>query len=133
MWLITDEWDVRRTIAAISVGEKSIRDVVYTLIDERDIRAIGIEVKQTPGETVDGAVNASHRDLMKVSAHKVARLARLLRDGAHEAVNKDEIFLSAHANFKAGHFDIKMFATSQRKNSGDIIEAFLTKKLLDFV
>lgn len=132
-WLIVAGWDVKRTVSAIAVGEKSIRDFVYALIDEQQVRAIGIEIKQTPALTIDSEVSKTHRDLMKVSAHKIVKLASLMMHQAHGAVSKDEILTTAHLYFKNGVFDKHAFALSQRKLNGEIVEAFLRKGLLDFV
>jgi len=88
-WFISDGWDVSRTISAIALGQNSVRDVLFALIGEQEVRALGIEIKPTEQDTVDLQVSKSHRDLMQVSAHKVAGLARLIRKEIPQALGKN--------------------------------------------
>jgi hypothetical protein len=133
MWAIATGWDVRRTLSAIAVAEMSIRDCLFTLVEEQEIRALGIEVKHTQPETVDPEVSKSHRDLVNVSGQQIVKLAKLIMQQPPKACDKEEIFESAYNYFKMGVFNKHKFAEVQKKKQGTVIETFMKRGILDFV
>jgi hypothetical protein len=77
-----DRSNLNRVLAALAATRERIANVDYALFDEQTLSAMGLTMTPSPGVTPDEQVNRDcHRDIIQLSAHKVANLAvRIQRD-----------------------------------------------------
>ena len=79
VWLVReDESNVDEVVTALATNRNSLDKVDYALIDEATVGELGIDMQESPANTPFHAVNAWHRDLIELSAGKVARLANAM-------------------------------------------------------
>ena len=89
VWEVGEQTDIEvvdRVVAALAAGRERLDRFHCLLIDEAYVRALDIAIEESEGQNcADEEVKASrHRDLMRLSAEKVAQLAaELWRRAAH--------------------------------------------------
>jgi hypothetical protein len=88
-WEIKNKVDpaLKRIAAALLAGTakapgKEIRSVEFRLVDKAKVAALGISIRQTPGDTRDAAVNGLHCELDGLTARQAVALLRLLNQKA---------------------------------------------------
>lgn len=80
VWEIDDERaNFERVLTAIAGAQQHLANLDYALLDIRVVHELGIAIVESPGEVPDGSVaNEWHRDLVDLTAGKVAELAKLI-------------------------------------------------------
>jgi hypothetical protein len=73
---------LERVIGALAAKRDYLAKFDYVLFSSELLAELGIEWEATPGDTLDGAVNACHRELVKLTATKLADFGTsLIRKG----------------------------------------------------
>lgn len=73
---------LERVVGALAARRDNLSKFDYVLFSPTLLEELGIEWETTAGDTLDVAVNACHRDLVKLTAPKLANLGTsLLRRG----------------------------------------------------
>lgn len=92
-WHIEDDLsNLERVIVAIAGTWDRIDSFDYALFDQRLVEELNIEMQQTMGDTPDAQANHWHRDLVHLSAQRLAELARAIwMDGRTDRKLQKEI------------------------------------------
>lgn len=80
LWLIEDEANIDRVLAAISTQSIHISNADYRLLDLQVVADRGFKLNENPGETADSSANLWHRDLVELSAGKLVEFAQVLQN-----------------------------------------------------
>jgi hypothetical protein len=76
VWFIDDEKsNLERVIVALAATTESLSNFDFALFDMPTLEAAGFILEPTPGETPASIVNQWHRDVIRISATNLARLA----------------------------------------------------------
>jgi len=80
IYLVNDAAGIttERLISAVGANRAYLANVDYVVFDSDILNELHIDVDVIPGETPDQGVNASHRDLMRLTARKLADFANTL-------------------------------------------------------
>lgn len=117
VYLIEDDRsNFQQVVAALAANRDKPANMDYALIDMSELMALDIQFAETSGETVDTAVNAIHRDLIKLTAAKVAAMSNvMLTQGEIKRVKQNDVIQWIAANVLSGNIkreEIKI--TSER-------------------
>jgi hypothetical protein len=75
----TDTQLVERAVVAIAaLGRDRVADVAFRLFDAEAVVALDVQIDSTPGNTGDREINVLHRNLINLTAEKLARLAAVM-------------------------------------------------------
>jgi hypothetical protein len=75
VWFVDDEKkDLDDVVAALAASREKADKLDFALFPQGHLKAAGIEVRKTIGQTPDKHVNTLHRDLIRLSAEKVLAL-----------------------------------------------------------
>ena len=94
VWEVGDDRsNLDRLLAALAANRDYLANVDYVVFDQRHLRRVGIEIRQSVGDTPDEGVNALwHRDLCHVSGHRLVQLTQaILKTGQTERRNREEV------------------------------------------
>ncbi|MBI3909964.1 MAG: hypothetical protein HY320_03410 [Armatimonadetes bacterium] len=94
VWHIDDDQaNLRRVAAALAGTRQAISNLDYLLVDTRVIRDLGIEIEPNLGFSADPEANANwHRDLVKLSATQLAKLATVaLKHGERARIPQKDV------------------------------------------
>jgi hypothetical protein len=78
-------------LTALASNRDQLDKVDYTLIDENLLPKIAIECVKSPANTAYLTLNAHHRDLIKLTAGKIAALAREMMPLSHVRVPEKKV------------------------------------------
>lgn len=123
--LLTDEdtlsfWEVdsayenlNRIVAALAAKRDDFQAFDYLLLEDERVRQLGIEIVPTPGDCADTEAGMSwHRDLVKLSATRVAALAALARQsGQVKRMPWKDVRTAVVAGLAERHLDLGEFNT----------------------
>lgn len=70
---------VENVVTALAANMDRLQNVDYVLIPAASVIAAGFILEKNPGDTVMPDVNALHFDVVRISAGKLAELARLIQ------------------------------------------------------
>ena len=99
VWHIDDDkTNLDLVISALASARQSLDKFEYALFDQKLIRQINIQTRETPGNTPIKPANSWHRDLIHLTIDKTAQLVkaifhnaekrRLLEDDVKERIKK---------------------------------------------
>lgn len=77
VWRVADDRsNLKLVLTALASGTMRLDKLDYALFDEALLTAVSIKAVPTPGKSGCPAADAAHRDLVQLTAAKVANLAR---------------------------------------------------------
>ncbi|MGH9426413.1 MAG: hypothetical protein ACRD2L_08945 [Terriglobia bacterium] len=101
-----DELDlIQRIAVAVAVGRKEPDHIGFTVFDRARVDGMGIEVQQTPGRTMDVAINQLHFDLLHLTAQQLMDLAGLIVTSEIDILYKPLLIQLARAGIAVGRLD----------------------------
>ncbi len=74
-----DRSNLERIVAALALNTDHVDIVDISLVDQAVLNKFHIEFNDAPGNTKDGQVNEWHRNLVRLTARKVANLVGTIR------------------------------------------------------
>jgi len=79
-WIADDKSNVRRVITALAATRQHVDKYDYALIEETEVRALGIKVEQAPDPCPDqDASNRWHHNLIELTADSLFSLVGLIK------------------------------------------------------
>ncbi len=103
---------LERVIGALAVKRQYLAKFDYVLFNSALLAELGIEWEATPGDTLDVAVNACHRDLVKLTATKLADFGTsLVRKGNVERKSDREAGRCINDSIQAKFIDVAKVPT----------------------
>jgi hypothetical protein len=95
---------VDRIVAALAANRSFLDHVDYIAVDMRVILDLGIKIDNAPGATCDSGVDQCHRNLINLTARKVAELGNSLQKvGEVKRIQVVQVGRLINAGLKAGH------------------------------
>lgn len=73
-----DESRIGRVLAAIAASRDHLTKIDYAVFSETTAERVGLILNPTPAETLDEGVNNQHVDVIHLTGHKAASLARAM-------------------------------------------------------
>lgn len=84
VWQIDDEkTHLNRLLAAIAAGRENLANIDYALIDIAEVTGLGLDLVKNDGQILDDAMKTFHRDIVKISAYSLGRLAVVIQEKAN--------------------------------------------------
>lgn len=106
VYAVSDACDVRRIGVALAATADSFTHLDFALFDEVMLGPLGIRVAVSVGTTPDSGVNQTHRDLINLTAYKVATLAELIdRTQLFERIPRKTVIEGIVQETRAGRLD----------------------------
>lgn len=83
VWLISNQQELDKAVLALVTGAKQTKlsTLHIVLIDEDLIASNGLDLKETPGDTVVTSLINSHRDIGNLTYSKLGTVKNLILDG----------------------------------------------------
>jgi len=101
-----DEASIKRIVAAITLMSYP-KDIEYTLIPPETLQLLEFEVEDIEAKTLDDDVNNWHRDIVRLSGTKMAKLGRAIKDllteGEYETFTEDDVIQAIVDSVKSKH------------------------------
>ena len=112
VWLVEDsEETLLRLLAAIAAGRDHLSNIDYALIAVSEIQKAGLELVENDGQILDDAMKALHRDVVKISAFSLGKLAVAIQEKAElERLSRGRVKSIIRESIDAGYIqrsDIK--------------------------
>jgi len=103
---------LERVIGALAAKRNHLAKFDYVLFGPALLAELGIELEATLGDTLDGAVNACHRDLVKLTATKLADFGTsLIRKGNVERKSVGQAGKCINDSIQAKFIDVAKVPT----------------------
>jgi len=107
IFLIDENVSEERIFIALSAARNSVQDIDYVIFDLSACDDLEIECTAVEGDTPDNAVNKVHRDLIQLTATKVAALGNLMKQrGQTRRVRYKTVGRSINSSIGAGSLDL---------------------------
>jgi hypothetical protein len=92
IWFVEDdESNLTRILCALAAKRDFLANFDYLLLDDRVTEELSLKVAQVPGDTADPEANACHRDIIELTATKLARLARAMYVAPRRRVSEKRV------------------------------------------
>lgn len=102
-----DDAETLRVVAALAANRERIANVDFALVDVEHLRSIDVSIEESSGDTADSHVNSLHRDLIKLSATQIFKLANHIYDKQLlKRINQGKVEESIKSSLRAQQLDI---------------------------
>jgi len=94
VWMLAEEsLNLPRIVSALGANRDKLDKLDLALLDSDELSAIGIQTRQSEGDSADEMLNRSfHYDLVEISADKLVNLAKaIIRANRFERVQREDV------------------------------------------
>ena len=107
VWLIEEDLsNLDRVLAALAANRDQLANIDFALISLDVLTELGLLFQATPGVTADKEVSLLHRDLIRLTANRLASLAQAIKRYARlERRSKAQVRSLLLDSIAAGHID----------------------------
>ena len=116
VWAVGSADDVKRVLTGIAANRQQLSNVDYILFEDVVPTELGIPVSKTRGALPDALVNERHREFYQLTASRLAKLARAMREapGGPQRVLPQEAAQMITQAIRAGRIDAAMLKPELR-------------------
>lgn len=101
------EVSAERVIGALAAKRDHVANVTFITFDVGLLQELGLETNEALGQTLDAGVNACHRDLIHLTARKVAELGSCMRArGQLQRIPVNQVGKIINSSVRAGHIPV---------------------------
>ena len=91
-YLVDSDDDIKRVVAAVSLGWGTFKDFAFVLLNENDVKQLKLTIEKSQSDLFDKEINNRHRDLKNASGLSLIRLVKLIQEkGEFRVVARSEI------------------------------------------
>ncbi len=117
VYLISDESEADRVIAALAACGDYVSMFDYVLFDEGALHGFNIKLVNKPGLTPDAYVNAEHhRDLVELTTDSLLQPTIAIRSGKIQRKNDRDVARLLNDGLKNGNFKVNQLKSELRSH-----------------
>lgn len=88
---VANDADIQRVAVALAANREDFSNMDYAVFGDSSLRALGITVQHTEGDTPDESVNELHYELGNLTVERLALLTEIVSAGEHKRILQKQI------------------------------------------